>query len=200
MHSPLSPISPSEYVVVTRSSPPTPTPVVPRPRDCKIAHEYRELPIPETITVINPEAPSQQWHDQAIAWRMRQIFWFHEFENDSEWAELRIINDGRWTLNIFDQGDAVHTLGHGTVEVNEDWEDDNAFKVDIVDEHPVSVAFYVNDDRIAVVLDQADRDAIKHYFSRYVKGLDDYTGYLRGRSFFYFDGNATVLEVPCREE
>ena len=170
--------------------PPSPTPVIPRSRDCEAS--FYSTPDSLEVTLYNPAEPSQTWHQSKIWWTLDFNFWYEDIAGKENWVELRIVDDGRWTLNIYYDGKAVYTISHGVVDLETGWEATNHVKLDIDSSDPADIDFYVNEVQVPFQVDGADHSALRVNLDRYV-GTGDEAGqmYYRGEAEVTLTGNVS---------
>ncbi len=151
--------SPPAYATVSIASTPTATPIVPVQRGCTTPTAKRGPNLqysPErqdfefVTTLINPDKPSQHWHDRLVSWLLSFTFWHGHRVGPDNRLILAIANDGSWALNIErgggedmgrypekhkdDSYTAIHTLDSGNlndagVSFSADWNARNSFRV-----------------------------------------------------------------------
>ena len=184
-------VTPSGAPTPTRTPtmvPPTPTPtaVVAMSRE----EHCRGLP---PMTIINPQPPTQMFHESSIRWAVSFNFWEHTFKNEdyrrSERAALGIASNGVWSLKVYNSGHGLDTypVDSGTVSVNSGWNARNEIAVGVKSSIPVEVAISVNGVEYPVDIDDRDRRYIRSIFMIY---SDQHSKYLRGGSWVAAGGNA----------
>ena len=202
---------------ITVATPPTPTPIAPRTRECRWSDQYsREAPnFVFAVTVNNPHSPTQDWHARSVSWIVEITFWNQANPSDKARVVLAFNESGQWTLNLNNHEDIpFYTIEHGQlsnagVDFDSGWGASNEFKLDANGGYEkgeyYSIRFWVNDVEVPIELDQEDRDQIRYNLYFFWRGFDSDDRFLRGtrgvetRGTAVFHSEASSLYWRCEE-
>ena len=145
------------------------------------------------MTIINPQLPTQMFHESSVRWTVSFNFWDNTFKHGdyrrSERADLSIASDGAWSLEVYNSGRGLdtYTVDSGAVSVNSGWNARNEIAVGVKSSIPVGVTISVNGVESPVDIDDRDRRYIRSIFMIY---SNQHSNYLRGGSWVAAGGNA----------